>query len=116
MLFPILILICLIGTYSMGYATFDLWVLFGFGNLGYIFRKLAFDLGPLVLAMVIGPMTEMSFRQALMLGEGSFSIFFQNPIAFALIVISFLLILLNFYRALRPSESAIAKSLEEEAD
>ena len=68
-LFVILLLITMIGPYSLNSSTFELWVLLSFGILGYIFQKLRFNVGPLILAMILGPITEMSFRQALMLGR-----------------------------------------------
>ncbi len=112
-LFAILLLVCLVGTYSMDYDTFPLWVLLIAGVVGYIFQKLKMPLGPLVLANVLGPMTEMSFRQSLMSSNGSFSIFFKSPIAASLIIISFLLFFWNIYRALRPAKTTWEQVLKE---
>lgn len=112
-LFPIILLICLIGTYSATDSIFKLWILLGFGILGYIYRKLQFDLGPLILAILLGPLIEMSFRQSLMRSGGSFSIFYESPIAITFIAASFLLFIWNIYRSLRPSKAAWEKVLEE---
>jgi len=73
-LFPIILLICLIGTYSISLSRFDLLILLGSGVMGYGFRKLRYDLAPFVLALIIGPTLEESFRQSLMRSGGSFSI------------------------------------------
>jgi putative tricarboxylic transport membrane protein len=112
-LFPTIILICVVGTYSVNASTLELVILVGFGVLGYVFRKLQFDIAPLILAMIIGPILELKFRQTLMSSGGSFSIFWERPIARILIIVSFLLLIWNFYRAIRPTKAAWEQVLEE---
>jgi len=112
-LFPIILLICIVGTYSVNLNTFDLWVLLSFGVLGYVFRKLDYDLAPFVLAMILGPSIEVAFRQSLMSSGGSLSIFWHTPIAFVLMVLSGLLFFWNILRTLRPSKASWEKALEE---
>lgn len=104
-LFPIILLICLVGTYSVNSSVTELVILLVFGVLGYVFRKLDFDVAPFILAMLIGPTLEMAFRQSLMRSAGSFSIFFESPIACVLIVLSFALLVWNIYRAVRPKKA-----------
>jgi len=111
-LFPIILLICLVGTYSVNSSVVELVILLSSGILGFIFRKLDFDIAPFILAMIIGPTLEMAFRQSLMRSAGSFSIFFKSPIACALIALSCLLFIWNIYRAVRPKK-AWEKALEE---
>ncbi len=111
-LFPIILLICLVGTYSVNSSVVELVILLVFGVLGYIFRKLEFDIAPFILAMIIGPTMEMAFRQSLMRSAGSFSIFFKSPISCTLIVLSCLLFFWNIYRAVRPKKEW-EKALEE---
>ena len=78
-LFPIVLLICLIGTYTVNFAAFDLIVLLCAGVLGYIFRNWDYEIAPLVLAMVLGPGAELTFRQSLMGSGGTFSVFVEDP-------------------------------------
>jgi putative tricarboxylic transport membrane protein len=111
-LFPVILLICLVGTYSVNASTSELLILAGFGVFGYVFRKLEYDIAPFILAMIIGPTIEMAFRQSLMRSGGSFAIFWQSPIAVTLIGLSGALVLWNIYRALRPKASW-EKALEE---
>jgi len=111
-LFPVILLICLVGTYSLNSSVVELVILLFFGVLGYTFRKLDFDIAPFILAMIIGPTLEMSFRQSLMRSAGSFSIFLKSPIACTLIVLSCLLFIWNIFRAVRPKK-AWEKALEE---
>jgi putative tricarboxylic transport membrane protein len=86
--------------------------LVGSGVLGYIFRKLKYDLAPFILALIIGPLLEMSLRQSLMRSDGSFSIFWNSPISLTLFAVSFLLFFWNLITALRP-KSTWKKVLEQ---
>ena len=80
-LFPLIIMFCLIGAYSINNSTFDIAIMLLFGGLGYLMRKYKYDAAPMVLAFVLGPMLETSLRQSLLLSDGSFAIFFTRPIA-----------------------------------
>jgi len=113
-LFPVILLICIVGTYSVNSSTFELLILLAFGVLGYVFRKLDYDVAPLVLAMIIGPTMEIAFRQSLMRSGGSFSIFWKSPIALVLILLSFFLVVWNVYRSLRPTKATWEKALEDD--
>ena len=112
-LFPIILLICLVGTYSVNASTTDLIVLLCFGVFGYVFRKLQYDVASFILAMILGPMMEMTFRQSLMRSAGSFSIFWGSSISLVLMVASGLLLLWNIYRELRPTKATWESALKE---
>ena len=77
---PVIIVICAIGAYTVHNAMFDVWLMLVFGVLGYLFKKLKYPLAPLVLALVLGDMAEASFRQAMLLSQGSLAIFWSNPL------------------------------------
>jgi putative tricarboxylic transport membrane protein len=77
---PVIIVICAIGAYTVNNSMFDVWTMFFFGLLGYLFKKLKYPLAPLVLALVLGDMAEASFRQSMLLSQGSVSIFWANPL------------------------------------
>jgi len=64
-----------------------------FGGVGFVLRKCRFDVAPLVLALILGPMMELAFRQSLMMSGGDFKVFFGSPIAVVLLSVSALLIL-----------------------
>jgi putative tricarboxylic transport membrane protein len=112
-LFPVILLVCLVGTYSVNSSVFELSVLLAFGILGYFVRKIQYDMAPLILAMIIGPTMELSLRQALMRSDGSFMIFWESPITMTLISLSILLLFWNIYRGLRPAKASWEKALEE---
>jgi putative tricarboxylic transport membrane protein len=80
-LFPLILLFCLIGAYSINNSFFDILVMLFFGILGYLFRKLEYEPAPLVLAFILGKMIEKTFRQTMSMSGGSFSIFWDRPVA-----------------------------------
>ena len=59
---------------------FDVWLMLGFGVMGYVFKKLDYPLAPLVLALVLGDMAENAFRQSLLGSSGSMLVFVSNPL------------------------------------
>jgi len=75
---PIIIVICAIGAYTVHNAMLDIWFMLLFGVAGYVFKKLAYPLAPLVLALVLGDRAEDSFRQAMLIAQGDMRIFFSN--------------------------------------
>ena len=77
---PIILVICAIGAYTVNNAAFDITLMLIFGVVGYVFKKLDYPLAPLVLALVLGDMAESSFRQAMLLSQGSVSIFWSNAL------------------------------------
>ena len=78
---PTILLICLIGVYSIRASGFDLMIMVIFGVLGYVLRLLKFDIAPLLLAFVLGDRLEINFRRALTISEGDLSIFLKGPAA-----------------------------------
>jgi putative tricarboxylic transport membrane protein len=94
-LFPLILLFCIIGTYSLKNSTFDVLVMMIFGLLGYLFRKFEYEPAPLILAFVLGPMVETNLRQSLLLSRGSFLIFFTRPISVVFISVSIILLIIS---------------------
>jgi putative tricarboxylic transport membrane protein len=95
-IFPMILLLCVIGAYAVSFSTFDLKLMLGFGILGYGMRKLDFDAAPFALAFVLGPLIEVSMRQALIISQGSFMIFLTRPISAICLGIACLFVLSNF--------------------
>jgi putative tricarboxylic transport membrane protein len=90
---PCIVLICAIGVYSMKNNIDDVVMMILFGVLGYILRKLRFELGPILLAFVLGRILERSLRQALLISRGDVTIFLTKPISAALLGIAAVMIL-----------------------
>jgi putative tricarboxylic transport membrane protein len=100
-LFPLILLFCLIGAYSVNNVAFDLYVMIFFGVLGWIMRKFGFEGAPLILAYVLGPMLENALRQSLLISQGSFLIFITRPISAAALGFAFLLLISNLFPYLK---------------
>jgi putative tricarboxylic transport membrane protein len=83
-LMPIIVLLCLIGVYSVNASLLDLLLLAIFGLIGYVLRQAGFQVAPLILALVIGPMVETSFRQALKITGGNLAEVVFRPICLSL--------------------------------
>ena len=96
-LFPLILLFCLIGAYTLNNVQFDLYVMLLFGVLGWIMRKFGYEGAPLILAYVLGPMLENSLRQSLLISQGSFLIFVTRPISGIALGFAFLLLLSNLF-------------------
>ena len=85
-LFPLILLFCLIGAYSLNNDVWEIIIMVFFGIVGYLMRKFKYEAAPFVFALVLSPMFENSLRQSLLMSEGSFSIFFTRPISCLLMV------------------------------
>jgi putative tricarboxylic transport membrane protein len=75
-----------IGAFSVNNNLFDVWMMLGFGLLGYVMKKLDYPIVPLVLALVLGRLAENSLRQSLMISGGSISIFFARPFSLLFVI------------------------------
>src|SRR6059058_496308 len=84
---PLIVIICVVGAYSVSNSYLDVVLMLGFGVVGYLFKKLHYPLAPLVLAIVIGDKAEDAFRQAMLMSEGSLGIFFGNALVTTLVLL-----------------------------
>jgi putative tricarboxylic transport membrane protein len=89
----LVLLLCLVGAFSLSNSLLDLWVLVGMGLLGYAFRKLAIDPAPLIIAVVLGPVMEKTLRQTLFMAHGDWRLLVFRPLSLALFVIGALVLL-----------------------
>jgi putative tricarboxylic transport membrane protein len=94
---PVIVLFCCVGVFSVRNSVFDIWVMGIFGVIGYLFRKVGLEPGPLILAFVLGPILERSVRQALLMSAGSPAIFFTRPISGALMAALILFLVFQVY-------------------
>jgi len=93
-LFPLIILFCLIGVYTINNSTVDIYIMIIFGVIGYSMKKTEYEGAPLILALVLGNMFETALRQSLMMSDGRFSIFFSKPISCAFMSTAIFVLLL----------------------
>jgi len=96
-LYPLIIMFCIIGVYTVNNSVVDVWIMLIMGILGYALRKFDFDPAPLVLGLVISPILEQSLRQSLIMSNGNYFIFFSRPISLCLMIVSISLLVLAAY-------------------
>ena len=87
-LFPLILVFCLVGVYSLNANVTEIIIMLVFGILGFLMRRFGFEGAPFLLAMVLGPIMETSLRQSLLISRGNFSILFTRPISAALMVLT----------------------------
>jgi len=105
-LFVLILILCIIGVYSLDTSTFNIGIMIVFGVVGYLMRKVGLEAPPLVLAFILGPRLEQGLRQSLLISQGSLSIFFTRPIALGCLIVVTALIVLGIF-------NYIAKKREE---
>ncbi|OGP89697.1 MAG: transporter [Deltaproteobacteria bacterium RBG_16_48_10] len=92
-LFPLILLFCLVGAYTLNNSLVEVGIVVFFGFIGFLMRKFAYEPALLILALVMGPMLEESLRRSLDLSGGTMAIFLHRPIALGLLIVSVLLLL-----------------------
>ena len=113
-LFPIILFVALTGAFVVNGSILDLYLMLGFGVLGYFMRKFDYEPAPLILAFVLAPILEISLRQSLIISGGDVSIFFVRPISLTLLVISALLLLSALIPSIRSKREKIVAQAEED--
>jgi putative tricarboxylic transport membrane protein len=105
-LFPFILLFCLIGVYTVNNTVFDIYLMIFFGLVGYLARKLDFESAPFILAVVLGPMMEKAFRQSVIMSQGDLTTFLTRPLSGAILGVAILLLVLPMFRALKRDKIA----------
>ena len=100
-LYPMILVFCCIGVFSLGNKLFDVYLLAGFGVLGYIFSKLRCEPAPLLLGFILGPMMEEYLRRALLLSRGDFSVLVTRPISATMLAIAVIALIVVFLPSVR---------------
>jgi putative tricarboxylic transport membrane protein len=92
-LMPSVLILCVVGAYGDNNNLFDVWVMLGFGVVGYLMRKYEFEPSPLVVGLVLGPVAERSLRQALIISGGRVSGLYDSPLAAVILGVVFLAVM-----------------------
>ena len=87
-LLPVISLICLVGVYSVRNALFDVWVMIGAGLVGYFLRRWRYPIAPFIIGVVLGPTTENSLRQTLLMFKGDLTQMGDRPLAMGLLLVA----------------------------
>lgn len=91
-LMPVIVVLCILGSYSIANSMFDVFIMLLFGILGYIMLKVELPLAPLLLALILAPIAETNFRRSMLLSQQDLSIFFTRPISLVILSVTFLVI------------------------
>jgi len=112
-LYPLILLFCLIGVYSINNNIVEIFIMVIAGVAGLILRRLGFDGAPFLLALVLGPMMESSLRQALLISRGSFAIFFTRPVSGVLMILATAFLLTALVPILKSKREKLAAEMGE---
>jgi len=100
-LMPAVLVLCVVGGYAINNATFDLIVVGVFGLLGYLLLKIEIPQAPLLLSMILAPIAETNFRRALVISDGSYSIFFTSPISMSILALAAFVVIRTALKEIR---------------
>ena len=101
LLFPIILLTMIIGTYTINNSMFDVGAMLVFGVIGYILKKAEFPLAPIILTFVLGGMFEKTLLQSLTIFEGNFLGFFTRPISGTILIIVIIAMIITIIASLK---------------
>ena len=107
-LMPFVVMVSFLGVYSISHSSFDLFVMVGFGLMGYMLRMLGIALVPVVLGLLLGADMENNLRRALSISNGDFQILVSSPIALTLYAVTAAMLALAFVLSLRPPKNDAA--------
>lgn len=83
-----ILVLSMLGVYSLNNSVFDLWLLLGIGLVGFAMRQFEYPVAPLVVGLILGPMAEEQFRRAYAIAQGDVSVFVTHPISAALLAVA----------------------------
>jgi len=87
-LLPVILCFCVIGSYALSHRLFDVWVMLGFGVLGFLLESLKIPLAPFIIGFVLGPIAEENLTLGLQASNGSFLPIITQPLSLLFIVIA----------------------------
>jgi putative tricarboxylic transport membrane protein len=94
LLYPLILLFCMIGAYSLENSVAHITLMLTFGILGFLMKKFGYEGAPMILAMVLGQRLETAFRRSLIMSHGDFSIFVTRPISLGFLMTAALLLII----------------------
>jgi len=105
LLFPSILLLCAVGSYSLNSSATEVGIMALFGLLGYLFHKIDCEPAPLILGFILGPLMEENLRRALIVSHGDPTVFVTRPISLTLLIMAALLLLLVVLPAFRKTRA-----------
>ena len=87
-------IMCFVGALSIRNNVTDLWLMIGFGVLGYVMERLRFPIAPLVLGRILGPIAEENFMNTMISFSNDWTIFFRRPLSGSILVLALVTLVL----------------------
>ena len=115
MLYPIILVISLLGAFSINKNAFDVGVCVAFGIIGWLMNKYEFPLSPILLALILGPMCEKNFVRYMNIQRGNFFAITTSPIAMVFATVAILVIVYSVYNQSKINKRAAANAAQENA-
>lgn len=106
---PTIMVLCIVGTYALNNSMFDIGIMLVAGVIGYFMQRSNFPASPVVLALIMGPMAESSFRRSLALSSGSYDFLYTRPITAGLLLVAAITLIVPLVRGFRQSRQSSAK-------
>jgi putative tricarboxylic transport membrane protein len=111
-LFPFILLICLIGAYTLNNNPMEILIAVIFGIIGYLNRKFDLEGAPFIIAMVLGPIMERCLRQSLLLSRGNLDIFLTRPISAILLALGLFFLISSLFPIFKKREKRVIEETE----
>lgn len=103
---PMILALTTVGVYAVHNSIFEVWMMLGFGLLGFVMERLSIPTAPAVLAVILGPMAEESLRRALLISRGDATYLVASPISWVLVALILMTLLTPLWRRLRARKAA----------
>jgi putative tricarboxylic transport membrane protein len=88
LLWPMIFTLSVCGTYSLNQSFTDVFLMIGFGIIGYVMRKFGFSVVPVIIGLILGQLVELTLRQSLVIFDGDWTLFFTRPIVVTFFILS----------------------------
>jgi putative tricarboxylic transport membrane protein len=112
---PIVGVLCIIGSYSLGINVFNLYLMLPVGIISYFLTEMGYPIAPLVIGVILGPMADENLRRALMVSQGSFLPVFTRPVSLILFLIIVWTVVSQFEFSRRLKEKVVGKLFKRRA-
>ena len=106
------IILCFVGSLSIRNNVTDLWLMAGFGVLGYLFERLRFPIAPLVLGVILGPLAEDAFMNSMISFGNDWTIYFTRPISGTIMALTVAVLVFTSYGLWRARQLAVAGDVQ----
>ncbi|MEK9970730.1 MAG: tripartite tricarboxylate transporter permease, partial [Ferrovibrio sp.] len=95
LIMPLIFVLCAVGAFAIASRMFDVYVMIGFGLIGFFLRQFNYPVAPLVLGIVLGDILDKNLRRGLVLSDGDLTPFVMRPISAVMVAAILFIILMN---------------------